>query len=204
MPDLDLRQLDQNLDIKGDAVAPRTLTIGQQAINPDIVKLDVPFANAKVNDQRFVFKDNLGSTAAPTVTDDSAAGYETGSRWIDVTGQRAYVCLNATAGAAIWKVLTGPVGAVFNTVTKTGTYTPTINDHLVLCDTTGGSFAITLPPAGTVTGLILHIKKIDLNGNTVTIDGDGSETIDKGLTAIITTQFEVVSIQSDGTEWWII
>ena len=204
MPDLDLKQLNQNLDIKGDGTASRTIIVGQSASNPDLIKLNVPFANAKVNNQRFVFKDNLSSTAAPAVTDDAAAGYEIGSRWIDITGQRSYVCLDATTGAAIWKVLTGPTGAVFNTGTKTGNYTATINDHLILCNASSGSFTITLPAVAIVTGLILHIKKIDISVNTVTIDGDGTETIDKGLTAILTAQFEVISIQSDGTEWWIL
>lgn len=204
MPNLDLKQLNQDLFIKGNGTASRTITIGQSANNPDLVAVNVPFANAKVNNQRFVFKDNLGASNPPTVNDDNTEGYEVGSRWIDVSNQREYICLETSTGVAVWKVITGPTGAVFSTATKTGAYTATINDHLILCDAVGGSFIITLPAAAVVTGLILHIKKIDSSGNTVTIDADASETIDKGLTAILTAQFEVVSIQSDGTEWWII
>ncbi len=47
-------------------------------------------------------KVNLTATTAPTATDDSTAGYSVGSIWIDVTNDRAYTCVDATASAAIW------------------------------------------------------------------------------------------------------
>jgi hypothetical protein len=40
--------------------------------------------------------------AAPTANDDTADGYAPGSRWVDTTNDIAYVCLDATAGAALW------------------------------------------------------------------------------------------------------
>lgn len=45
---------------------------------------------------------NLAATAAPGVGDDSADGYAVGSRWIDTATDAEYVCLDATAGAAVW------------------------------------------------------------------------------------------------------
>lgn len=63
---------------------------------------------------------------------------------------------------------------------------------------------ITLPPAAEVTGHMYYIKKTDPSVNTVIIDGSGSETIDGGLTAVLRRQFEALTIQSDGTEWWIL
>jgi len=42
------------------------------------------------------------ATTAPTADDDSADGYSVGSLWIDVTNDRAYVCVDATEGAAVW------------------------------------------------------------------------------------------------------
>lgn len=47
-------------------------------------------------------KVNLTATIAPTVNDDSGAGYSVGSHWIDITGDKAYVCLDSSVGAAIW------------------------------------------------------------------------------------------------------
>lgn len=47
-------------------------------------------------------KNNYTATAAPAVTDDTSKGYSAGSAWLDTTNKKAYYCLNATAGAAVW------------------------------------------------------------------------------------------------------
>lgn len=49
---------------------------------------------------------------------------------------------------------------------------------------------------------ILNIKKIDSSANTVTIDPDGSATIDGSATKTLTTQYESIMIQWDGTNWY--
>lgn len=48
-------------------------------------------------------KNKYDATVAPTTTDDSSAGYAVGSIWIDITGDRFYVCVDATASAAVWE-----------------------------------------------------------------------------------------------------
>jgi len=48
-------------------------------------------------------KHNYAATVAPAVTDDSGDGYAVGSRWIDVSADQAYVCLDASVGAAVWE-----------------------------------------------------------------------------------------------------
>jgi len=67
-------------------------------------------------------QDNLNATVAPTVNDDSSAGYAVGSKWIDTTADEAYVCLDASAGAAVWQILTGDEK---DNITTTD---PTVND----------------------------------------------------------------------------
>lgn len=47
-------------------------------------------------------QNNLSASSAPTVNDDSTAGYAVGSVWIDTTGDEAYRCLDATATSAVW------------------------------------------------------------------------------------------------------
>jgi hypothetical protein len=42
------------------------------------------------------------ATTAPGVGDDANDGYEPGSLWVDVSGDAAYVCVDATVGAAVW------------------------------------------------------------------------------------------------------
>ncbi|MFO8006887.1 MAG: hypothetical protein R6V05_04035, partial [Candidatus Brocadiia bacterium] len=53
-----------------------------------------------------VVLDNLGASAAPTVNDDSSSGYSVSSRWYDEWADRAYVCLDASVGAAVWIEIT--------------------------------------------------------------------------------------------------
>ena len=66
------------------------------------------------------------------------------------------------------------------------------------------SFTITLPTASGIIGRMYHIKKTDSSANTVTIDENGAETIDGGVTAILTTQYESITIITNGSEWWIL
>jgi len=50
--------------------------------------------------------DKLDATAAPTVDDDTTEGYSVRSIWADVTNNKAYLLLDATEGAAVWKEIT--------------------------------------------------------------------------------------------------
>lgn len=45
----------------------------------------------------------IDATTAPTAGDDTNDGYAVGSIWIDVTNDVLYVCVDATATAAIWQ-----------------------------------------------------------------------------------------------------
>lgn len=51
------------------------------------------------------------ATVAPTANEDSGDGYGVGSRWIDVTANKEYVCLDATLTAAVWTETTQSGGA---------------------------------------------------------------------------------------------
>jgi hypothetical protein len=42
-------------------------------------------------------------SADPTVNDDSEAGYARWDKWLNQTSGEAYVCTDATAGAAVWQ-----------------------------------------------------------------------------------------------------
>jgi hypothetical protein len=73
----------------------------------------------------------------------------------------------------------------------------------VLVDTTSGSVTLTLPAAGTVTGARLEVKKM-VAANTLTLDGNASETIDGAATLAWTTQYQSYSLISTGTTWVIV
>lgn len=88
-------------------------------------------------------------------------------------------------------------------ITVTSAYTALNTDHIILCDTTSAGFTVTLPPLLEV-GFILHIKKIDGTGNAVTIDADGTQTIDGELTKLLNTQYDNAMVVFDGSNWHII
>lgn len=96
----------------------------------------------------------------------------------------------------------GAFGLNYRTISSTAT---AANETNIFADASGGSFTITLPPAAVNGGGRMYtIKKIDSSANTVTIDGDGSETIDGNLTYSINTQWDSVSLTNDSTQWFII
>lgn len=87
---------------------------------------------------------------------------------------------------------------------KTANYTLVIPDRGVLVSASGGAVTITLPTAASAKDVDFFVKKLDSSGNTVTIDANGSETIDGATTKVISTQYTAVTIYSDGTEWWVL
>ena len=44
----------------------------------------------------------IDATTAPVSTDDSGSGYSVGSTWVNVTSDKAYVCVDSTATSAVW------------------------------------------------------------------------------------------------------
>ncbi len=53
---------------------------------------------------------NYEATVPPTVTDDSTAGFQIGSTWIDRTSKKNYVCVDEAPGSAQWVDTTGGAG----------------------------------------------------------------------------------------------
>jgi len=104
-------------------------------------------------------------------------------------------------GSTAWNSLPYITRAV---VAKTAAYTADVADRGVLCDATSSAFTVTLPAASTATDVQLFIKKTDASANGVTVDGNGSETIDGATTQSLPNQYDVIEIYCDGTEWWII
>lgn len=47
--------------------------------------------------------DNLDATTNPGVSNDGTEGYCEGSKWLNVTLDKAFVCLDNTTDAAVWK-----------------------------------------------------------------------------------------------------
>lgn len=112
--------------------------------------------------------------------------------------------LIANSGAATglqWAAL--PSSNLHTTVTKTGSYTATTNDEVILADATSGPLTITLPMAAGNSNEYM-IKKIDSSANNVTVATTSAQRIDGGSTAVIKVQYASVGVVSDGSNWFII
>lgn len=97
----------------------------------------------------------------------------------------------------------GSVSMAIRTITNSETLTNT--DNTVLVNTTSGAVTVTLPAPGTIAGRIYTIKKIGTGGidKELTIT-PSSGTIDGGSTYTIYNDYTYVTLQTDGTNWYII
>lgn len=119
---------------------------------------------------------------------------------IETSVQRIELALSA-AGIALDNV--GVIPA-FNTRTVDIDTGLTASDYLVLVDATAAAVTVDLPPAASKEGYQIVVKKIDASANVVTVDASASETIDGATTKDLSSQYESVTVASDGTEWWIV
>ena len=94
---------------------------------------------------------------------------------------------------------------ILDVCTITTTATLNAEDELVLLDSSGGAFTLSLP---TATGDLrdMYILKLTTGSATVTLDPNGAETID-GIatdTVSLTAAGDAVWIAPDGSNWQII
>ncbi len=157
-------------------------------------------------------------TDATRVTHTPARGdvwttpeHDTGGK-LDETGTRLHTAVVSASQPSpalpglLWLDTSSSSGAagIIAVVTKTGDYTATASDTVILVDASSAAVTITLLTAVGNKGRVFYVKKIDSSANVVTIDGDGSETIDDATTQILTSQYDAVMIVSDGVEWFIL
>ena len=83
---------------------------------------------------------------------------------------------------------------------RTTTYTATTSDYLIDC--TSGTFTVTLFAASGNAGRIIMVK--NSGTGTITVDGNGSETIDGATTYSLSAQYATVQLMCDGSNWKII
>jgi hypothetical protein len=79
------------------------------------------------------------------------------------------------------------------------------SDYTIIMDATGGIRTVLVPDATLYTGRILNIKKFDNSANVVSIVSMAfGQTIEFVPTYNLTVKGQSVTIQSDGTNWYII
>lgn len=97
----------------------------------------------------------------------------------------------------------GSMSTAIRTITSSTTLTDA--DFTVLANTTGGSITLTLPSPTGKTGRMYTIKKVGSGGidNELVLNPNGA-TIDGGSSYTIYNDWTFVTLQNDGTNWFII
>ena len=114
---------------------------------------------------------------------------------------------------AVWDAASGGGGSQLppevktvssaSTLSLTPSNSSTYNSIEVIYTATGSSaYTVTLPTAASIEGKKIHVKRLATAN--ITVDGDGSETIDGSATFVLTSQYSSVTLISDGTNWLII
>jgi hypothetical protein len=153
----------------------------------DSIFLNVPDASA-------------GNRGVVTTASQTFGGSKT---FQDSVAATKAILVGGTGNANSTVQVSGSLSMTITTVTSN--YTLTGDDNTVLANTTSGAITITLPAPGGFAGRIYTIKKIGTGGidNELTIT-PASGTIDGGSSYKIYNDWTYVSLQTDGSNWYII
>lgn len=75
------------------------------------------------------------------------------------------------------------------------------SDRTVLVDATGGASVATLPSAVGIPGRRFTVVKVDASANAVSVAGAGGETINGAATSPLSSQWDGVTVESNGSNW---
>lgn len=122
-----------------------------------------------------------------------------GKLGIGSTGQ----VLTVVAGDTAWATPTQS-SAIASKTNSDSPYTALAGDDLIFIDTSGGAVTVNLPTAASIGGKIYTVVKTTSDTSLVTVDANSTETINGALTFKLCTQYELVRVISDGTNWQVI
>jgi hypothetical protein len=85
-------------------------------------------------------------------------------------------------------------------------YAATSSNYLIGYTAISTGRTVTLPAASTMTNKTIIVKDESGNAGTsnITVDGDGSETIDGAATKVINVGFGSITVYSNGTNWFVL
>lgn len=155
--------------------------------------------------------DTVGDAGSNNITINATGGQTIGgSASLTISTNNGRVSLKSNGSG--WTVLSNSVDvntggggtpSGFNVqAQKTSAYTASASD-LVLVNlvSAGADITVTLPAASADAEVIVKIAGA-ANGYVVTVDGNGSETIDGSTTRTMDSDNEIMHVVSDGSNWW--
>ena len=97
-----------------------------------------------------------------------------------------------------------PSGQILEIDNGDSPYSAVSLNRWLAVDTSAGAVTINLPPVVGNEGVQFMFVKSTSDSNDITIDGDGGETINGALTAILSSQFESIILKEINGEWAIL
>jgi hypothetical protein len=148
----------------------------------------------------------LNTETLKVSSDDTTKGYLNGKL---VGGTGITLTENSGGGNETLTLSTSGSPIAWTLTTKANSDSPvsvgTSNNNTIFCaNTSGGNITFNLGAAATLgSAFMIGIKKTHAS-NTVTIDGNGSETIDGDTTVTLTANKEYTQIICDGSNWFVV
>ncbi len=142
------------------------------------------------------------STTARGVVNDSTQTFAGNKTLRDSLSVGKGANIGSAAGANSTLQVSGSMSMNIRSVNSSGSLTET--DNTVLVNASSGSVTITLPPGTNIVGRVYTIKKTGGSiDNSVIIQPTGGQ-IEGGSNYTIYNNYTYVTIQTDGTNWWVI
>ena len=195
-------------DANGDAISP---TGGWRILSNSTATKTINLGTAPDSGVVWTITDTVGDAGSNNITINATGGQTIGgSASLTISTNNGRVSLKSNGSG--WTVLSNSVDANtggggtpsgFNVqAQKTSAYTASASD-LVLVNlvSAGADITVTLPAASADAEVIVKIAGA-ANGYVVTVDGNGSETIDGSATRTMDSDNEIMHVVSDGSNWW--
>jgi len=129
---------------------------------------------------------------------DSASG---SARQYSSTGMETSGYLKVSGSAIFGAGITHKRSAI-----TAATYTILVTDYYIGADTSSNTITLTLPAASAAgSGKTYVIKDEGGNAaaNAITVDGNGTETVDGAATVDVTSPYGALNLYSDGSNWFV-
>ena len=146
-----------------------------------------------------VIKTKHDASAAPDADNDTTEGYVVGSRWIDTTNDKEYVCLDNTDTAAVWTETTQAGSSPALNDISDVTIDSVANNEVLAYDTGGDWINQTAAEAGLATASHVHAAG-DITSGTLAHEQGGLEfdasAVDNG-DVVVGTAAGTMAIRAD-------